>query len=562
MPLFVRPKDSTPPDSSRACGPIQPGRSIPPPGPIRLSFHRGIGDCVNFAQVLQLYRKRGYECVVQCTPDNRFVFEAAGIACDLDGAGHFEDVPWYEALPAFRNAPNPKDKKKEAAAHRHEGTQAQPNDVERIWQYNQIARNISAAPLPMIGKPRDLWNELCSANIDCKASFRDDDIAWANSFLEDLPRPVFLLHTQGKTHRRWKSLPSDTTLGLYRELLDRTDGSIVALNSDNSMPELANWRFRDTKHYADALTVRRLAALIDQVDVIAAVDSGPLALTRFTRTPGVALFPSFEHFPPAFCLPRRQQLHLTPDSGRAWNAQVRMLYNIVECKGPELSAKSIADNCIDMLDAPRYLERGKNAADVQLRQLTQALRGTTPTPSKVVADRHVSVDILLRQIAARFDCPRIIEARVNRKPEDWSCDPFGSYVIAAFLKRHGGHLTTIEETDDICRITQDVNRELSSVNTVHASPLTTIQRTIHPIDVLIVNPTKARTGIDADLALREVIAAMPRLHSDSVIVLDDTMWDRGGFTGLGRRAVPWLLCRGWKMLYSGYQTICVRERGS
>lgn len=59
----------------------------------------------------------------------------------------------------------------------------------------------------------------------------------------------------------------------------------------------------------------------------------------------------------------------------------------------------------------------------------------------------------------------------------------------------------------------------------------------------------------ADHALRELEAAMPKLHDQSLVLVDDTPWNAGAFVGKGARVVPWLTERGWKILYGGYQVL-------
>ena len=60
----------------------------------------------------------------------------------------------------------------------------------------------------------------------------------------------------------------------------------------------------------------------------------------------------------------------------------------------------------------------------------------------------------------------------------------------------------------------------------------------------------------ANARIREIMAAEPLLHERSIVVFDDTVFRQRQYFGNGELAVPWLLQNGWKVLHSGYQTIC------
>lgn len=55
--------------------------------------------------------------------------------------------------------------------------------------------------------------------------------------------------------------------------------------------------------------------------------------------------------------------------------------------------------------------------------------------------------------------------------------------------------------------------------------------------------------------LREIIAAYPHLHQESVVMIDDCDLPGGG---KGKQVIELLLSRGWKILFKGYQTILVQ----
>jgi hypothetical protein len=54
--------------------------------------------------------------------------------------------------------------------------------------------------------------------------------------------------------------------------------------------------------------------------------------------------------------------------------------------------------------------------------------------------------------------------------------------------------------------------------------------------------------------LREIQAAFPRLHENSVVMIDDCALPQGG---KGKLAIEYLKERGWKILLEQYQTILI-----
>ena len=62
----------------------------------------------------------------------------------------------------------------------------------------------------------------------------------------------------------------------------------------------------------------------------------------------------------------------------------------------------------------------------------------------------------------------------------------------------------------------------------------------------------------ADHAASELEAALPLLHDRSIVIFDDTVYQASQWRGKGAKAVPLLLDRGWRIVYSGYQTILER----
>ena len=63
---------------SEAAMETTPANECPPSQAFQLWFDHGLGDCVQMAHVLDLYRRRGYDIQVHYEPNKQAVFETAG----------------------------------------------------------------------------------------------------------------------------------------------------------------------------------------------------------------------------------------------------------------------------------------------------------------------------------------------------------------------------------------------------------------------------------------------------------------------------------------------------
>lgn len=505
-----------------------------PSGKISVSFFHGLGDSAHFAHLIPLYTKRGYEVEVQCTPDKRLLFEAAG-ATTVEHAAK-NSHPW--AYPSQET-------------HVGHGYS---------WQGSKLGHNISEAPLPNIGSKAELWEEYCESRIDIERYLPPQALHTAEKWLNRLPRPVVLLHTKGNCGQQRKSLPDPIVLPFYKALLDRFEGSILLLDWDQRVPRLASYRVR---HLDDlgACSTEILLALMLQSDLMVGVDSGPLHTARFTGIPTVGLWMP-GHYPTTYTVPRQQQLNVVVgDEARKWNRYKRIPWNIVEHPGSAFDPDVLAELCGRMLDAPRYLTSDQRAADVQLQQFVREwCRGHTLNTLSHYADRNHSFDVLLKEMSSRFESPTVVETGTIRSEEDWGGAGFFTYLMGAYLFRHGGQLHSADITPAYCEFAREWTRVFGETVTVQQQDSIDFLRSFpEPIDVLYLDSMDTTEPGHADHALREIRAALPKLHEQSIVIFDDTPWHGGAWVGKGARAVPWLIEQGWKIGYASYQVVLWKE---
>ena len=384
----------------------------------------------------------------------------------------------------------------------------------------------------------------------------------ARQWLEKLPRPIVLFHQKGNTGQARKSLSDTVAATFYHEFLDRCDGTLILLDWDQRVPRLASFRVR---HLADfgPCPLDLLLALMTQADLLIGVDSGPLHLSRFTNIPTIGVWQP-GHYPGTYTLPRAEQLNVVLEHHtRQWNKFKRIPWNLVEHPGTAFEAGKLAEFTQQMLSPPRYLRvdarqeqpLGRQPAiaqDVQLQQFVRDFcrcRGTSNLSSHW--DRQRSLDVLFQETGRRFATPQIVETGTIRAEEDFGGAGFFTYLAGAFVQRHGGKLHSVDLSRENVAFARTWTGIFGDQVTIHQGDSVAFLRNhTDPIDVLYLDSLDTTEPHHAAHCQQELEAALPRLHEQSLIGIDDTPWQAGAFTGKGATAVPWLLGHGWRILYT------------
>jgi len=501
---------------------------------VSVKFFHGLGDCAYFAHLIPLYKKRGIEITVECTPDKAVLFEAAGATVIESGAEH-----------------------EHAWGYPSESTYAGQG---QFWQGSKLGHNISELPLPNIGDKAELWDEYCQTKIDVRPFLPPEAVRTARKYLENLPKPIVLLHTKGNTGQDRKSLPDEITAEFYKSLIDRFEGTIVLLDWDNRVPRLASYRVRHLDDLGSCST-EELLALMVEADLMVGVDSGPLHAARFTDIPTLGLWMP-GHYPTTYTLPRQQQLNVVlADHTQQWNRYKRIPWNLYEHPGQSFDPEILAGLCSRMLSEPRYLSPDQIASDIQMQQyVDQFCRGERGNSLSAYADRNRSFDILFQESSRRFSSPTFIETGTIRAEEDWGGAGFFTYLAGAYLHRRDGTLHTVDVSPSSCRFAREWTAPFGETVKVHQQDsIQFLKEFSDKIDVLFLDSLDTTEPHHAEHGLAEMQAGLPKLHEQSIIVIDDTPWNGGAFTGKGALAVPWLLKHGWVIGYAGYQVVLWRD---
>ncbi|MEQ9410074.1 MAG: glycosyltransferase family 9 protein [Fuerstiella sp.] len=500
----------------------------------RIAFYHGLGDAAYFARLIPMYRKRGHRLAVECTPDKRFIFEAAG-ASSLPEKGATAVHQW--AYPPD-HAPR--------AEHGN------------FWRGSKMGHNLSEAPLPNIGDKGTLWEEFVSTHVDIASALPTAAKDTAHEWLGRLQKPIVLFHQKGNTAQRRKSLPNAVASKFYESFLDQCDGTLILMDWDQRVPRLASHRIR---HLSDLgkCTTEIMFAMMLEADLTVGVDSGPLHAANLARVPAMGIWMP-QHYPSTYTLPRANQLNVVLSDGtEQWNRYKRIPWRIVEHSGNSFEGEKLTQFVAGMLDQPRYIPEDK-AADVQMCQFVDDFcrcRGTSSLAH--YWDRNRSFDVLLREMRSRFDKPTVVETGTIRAEEDWAGAGFFTYLMGTYLHHRGGRLHSVDIGAANCEFARTWTQVFGDTVSVSCEDsLQFLHRFSEPIHVLYVDSLDTTEPNHAVHALKEVQAVEAHLRPDALIVFDDSPWHAGATIGKGAEAVPWLLNRGWKIIYAGYQVIMSR----
>jgi hypothetical protein len=501
---------------------------------ISIRFTHGLGDCVNFANLIKLYIDRGYSCNIQYDKNKEGVFKAIGISsCEnSDTINH----GWC-----------------------HRGEFNRPN-LMYDGMNNKIFGNIGMSPLPYIGNPNEIWNELCGLKIDASCLILEEAEKETDKFLENCSLPIILLHTTGTTSPSEKNIKNEDLVELYKLILDGFSGTLVLLDWDLRVPQLSHCRVRHIRKDWDSISCEQLYCLIKKSQLFVGVDSGPYHFaSSLTDIPTIGIF--YKYYPSSVIIPKDHTYNSTPNSEYclSLNSKRRKMWNVGAYNADNPSPKEISEVILRGIDGLRYLrKKNRFGRDMQLQYFVRDLCRQS-TDFSQFADRNNTMDILLRETTKRFESPKIVETGCIRQEEDWSAG-YSTYIFGAYLDGlETGSLTSIDITPSHCETATRLTEEWKEyINIFCCDSVSWLNDNLENIDVLYLDSMDAYlAGCDIH-GLKEVQAAEKNLNKKSLIVFDDTPWD-GGYVGKGKLAIPYLLNNGWKIIASGYQVILSRK---
>jgi hypothetical protein len=497
---------------------------------VSIRFHHGLGDCTNFAHTLPLYTERGYRVEVACSPDKAPLFRAAGAAI-TDGCA-----------AAHHGFPHP--------------PVADFNRLDDPWNSNKTAFSISQYPMPIIGRDFERWPDLCRVHLTLADQLTPEIRQRVDDAIAPMQRPLILLHTQGNTSPDSKNLAADQTIALYERLLDQTDGTLILLDWDMRVPRLLTYRCRHLGAELWPMNAVELWYLMEQSQLLIGIDSGPLHFARFSKIPALGLW--VRHYVSHFALPRENTLHLVPGFHRRGDKYRRHAFNTVATAEDTLTAKIIARHALRFLSPPRYLPVEHHGRDVQLQHFVDLTHGEGGPHTNYV-DRHRSFDQALLFLKG-IDNPTVVETGCIRQEEDWGGAGFSTYLWSHFLNYHGGMLHSVDFNGPFCQFAASWTEPFQGHRKIYTRySHDFLKEWSEPIDLLYCDSADIGTEGYMETCLGEVQLAQRNLGERSRILIDDTFFFDRAWSGKGTAAVPWLLENGWRVVYSGFQTLLERK---
>jgi predicted O-methyltransferase YrrM len=154
----------------------------------------------------------------------------------------------------------------------------------------------------------------------------------------------------------------------------------------------------------------------------------------------------------------------------------------------------------------------------------------------------------------------IAETGTARHPGNWRFDGQSTVVFGAFAQRYGGTVWTCDVAPSHVAVARELTARFAPhVEHAVADSVDFLRRFPGPIDLLYLDALDFDVDAPAAAqahALREAEAALHALHEDSLVLIDDCSLPEGG---KGRRAIPFLLDRGWRVVRTGYQVLLARK---
>lgn len=331
---------------------------------IAVTFCHGLGDCAHFAHLLQLYKRRGYTVGVAGEANKRFVWQVAGVELLDEGSCGCKNHGW-----------------------------TYPNEFEDLDQPdhlgNKVAFGLNNAPLPVIDEPREaLWDELCKVRLQAAPLIPDECFAEADWFLDGMPRPIVLLHSDGTNWAMRKNLPVSTSLGVLRGLLERFAGSIIVLDWDARAPMIGHERVKGIRPGWGMIDPPRLAALYERSDLMIGVDSGPFHWAAVTRIPALGIFRTIA--PCRCCLPNPNATYMVSGTQHHQWARRSDTWRFVEYAGVEPDSLEIVEVAAAMLSKEEVgLIRGEWPAEVIGRYLYRRV-GHDERPLRLMPEGRIT----------------------------------------------------------------------------------------------------------------------------------------------------------------------------
>lgn len=197
-----------------------------------------------------------------------------------------------------------------------------------------------------------------------------------------------------------------------------------------------------------------------------------------------------------------------------------------------------------------------------LVQATSATDNSQYLKNRIASDdkRYASYIEVLNLLNER-NAKLLVETGTSRGGDSNFIGDGGSTIIFGhWAKQNGAYLFTVDIDSGALANAEQAARDYSNtIDFVCCDSITFLSEFSQQIDFLYLdsydfdgwNPSPSQNH-----HLKEIEAAYDKLHDETVIMVDDCDLPYGG---KGKLVIEFLLERGWKIVYEGYQVILVRN---
>lgn len=483
-------------------------------------FKHGLGDAVYFSLILRLYALRGIPITVGISDDKKCLIRAAGQTCWEGPYGNeMLKHPWE--YPSVN-------------LHSGHG---------RLLLGNKIGWQVSNPPLPYLGDAEALWDDLVATRFSLETEVSTDQRDAVSRWFDKMARPIILYHSRGNTNAGTKSITDEQSLTLYEAVAQRSGGTLVVLDWVNQCPPGDGVHQRHLSEFGNC-DVPTLWEMIRQADLMVGCDSGPLHLARLTKTKTIGFWQN-RHYPARYTLPRLEQLNVTlSDYGDRWHKWKRIPYTIVQHEGTVHDPQRLAVRVEQMLGPPRFLAPSQIAADIQLQDFVEHMRGKPVEVGEPYAYRNLGFARALEIAGRRFQGPMIVETGSMASEECWHTTGMSTYVLGCFAMHRDGNLVTIDRSPEAYTCAYEWTRCFGdTVVCVQGDAEQELKRFgLTGIDLLY---------LDGGDPLLEWAAALPALSPNALVLINDVYRHGLDFRRIATGA-------GWHVLHEGTQLLVSR----
>ncbi|MDQ5956717.1 MAG: class I SAM-dependent methyltransferase [Candidatus Rhabdochlamydia sp.] len=156
---------------------------------------------------------------------------------------------------------------------------------------------------------------------------------------------------------------------------------------------------------------------------------------------------------------------------------------------------------------------------------------------------------------------RIIETGTSRcGGTNCSGDGCSSLIFTDYINKYGGEFYSVDiDKQALLNAQRDLKPGFKNAHFICSDSVGFLHNFSESIDFLyldsydfeVMNPLASQKH-----HLLEIQAAYPKLHKNSVIMIDDCMLPRGG---KGKLVIDFLIKKGWRILVKGYQVILIQN---